>query len=151
MIEYKTSDVFVEGILVQPGFNAVGLLNYQTTAYPLPEWKGNAYLQGELGDHSLRLQVNYIDGYTDQRGVTIFGPNTGALAGNSVTAGKEIGSFTTVDLTYRVGLPTRTTIALSLQNIFDEDPPFARLDQNYDPFTATPLGFNAKIAVSQAF
>jgi iron complex outermembrane recepter protein len=151
VIEYKTSDVTVEGILVQPAFDAVGLLNYQTTAYPLPEWKGNAYLQGEFGRHSLRAQVNYIDGYTDQRGGAIFGPNAGALAGNSVTEGKEIGAFTTVDVTYRLTLPTDTTIAVSLQNIFDEDPPFARLDQNYDPFTASPLGFTAKIAVSQAF
>ena len=151
VIEYKTSDVMVEGILVQPGFDAVGKLNYQTTAYPLPEWKGNAYLQGELGNHSLRLQVNYIDGYLDQRGDAIFGPNAGALAGGSVTAGRKIDAFTTVDLTYRVVLPTETTIAVSLQNIFDTDPPFARLDQNDDPFTANPLGFNAKIAVSQAF
>ncbi|QDM39637.1 TonB-dependent receptor [Altererythrobacter sp. TH136] len=151
VIEYKTNDVFVEGILVQPAFDAVGLLNYQTTAYPLPEWKGNAYLQGDFGDHSLRLQVNYIDGYTDQRGASIFGPNTGALAGASVTTGKEIGAFTTVDATYRVVLPTRTTIAVALQNILDEEPPFARLDQNYDPFTASPLGFTAKISVSQGF
>lgn len=151
VIEYKTSDVTVEGILVQPAFDAVGLLNYQTTAYPLPEWKGNAYLQGEFGNHSLRLQVNYIDGYTDQRGATVFGPNAGALAGASVTEGREIGAFTTVDVTYRVVLPTQTTLALSLQNILDEDPPFARLDQNYDPFTASPLGFTAKLAISQAF
>lgn len=151
VIEYKTSDVVVEGILVQPAFDAVGLLNYQTTAYPLPEWKGNAYLQGEFGNHSLRLQVNYIDGYTDQRGATVFGPNVGALAGASVTAGKEIGSFTTVDATYRLTLPSRTTLAVSLQNLFDKDPPFARLDQNYDPFTASPLGFTAKVALSQAF
>ena len=34
---------------------------------------------------------------------------------------------------------------------FDEDPPLARLDQNFDPFTASPLGFTAKVAVSQAF
>lgn len=151
VIEYKTSDVTVEGVLVQPGFDAVGLLNYQTTAYPLPEWKGNAYLQGEFGRHSLRAQVNYIDGYTDQRGAAIFGPNPGALAGAAVTAGKKIKPFTTVDVTYRLSLPTDTTLALSLQNILNEDPPFARLDQNYDPFTASPLGFTAKLAISQAF
>ncbi|WP_162935759.1 TonB-dependent receptor domain-containing protein [Tsuneonella amylolytica] len=151
VIEYKTSDVTVEGILVQPAFDAVGLLNYQTTAYPLPEWKGNAFLQADFGRQSLRAQVNYIDGYTDQRGAAIFGPNPGALAGASVTTGKEIKPFTTVDLTYRLTLPTDTTLAVSLQNILDEDPPFARLDQNYDPFTATPLGFTAKVAISQAF
>lgn len=151
VIDYKTSDVVVEGVTVQPAFDGVGLLNYQTTAYPLPKWKGNAYLQGDFGDHSLRLQVNYLDGYTDQRGAAIFGPNTGALAGASVTTGKNIGSFTTVDATYRLRLKTGTTIALSALNILDQDPPFARLDQNYDPFTASPLGFTAKISITQDF
>ncbi len=151
VIDYNTSDVVVEGVTVQPAFDAVGLLNYQTTAYPLPKWKGNAYLQGDFGDHSLRLQVNYLDGYTDQRGAAIFGPNAGALAGASVTTGKNIGSFTTVDATYRLRLKTGTTIALSALNILDQDPPFARLDQNYDPFTASPLGFTAKIAITQDF
>lgn len=151
VIDYTTADVVVEGVTVQPSFDAVGLLNYQTTAYPLPQWKGNAYLEGNFGDHSLRLQVNYLDGYTDQRGAAVFGPNAGALAGASVTAGKEIKSFTTVDATYRLRLKTGTTIALSALNIFDRDPPFARLDQNYDPFTASPLGFTAKIAITQDF
>lgn len=151
VIDYKTSDVTVEGVVVQPAFDGVGLLNYQTTAYPLPQWKGNAYLEGNFGNHSLRLQVNYLDGYTDQRGAAIFGPNAGALAGASVTTGKNIESFTTFDATYRLRLKTGTTIALSALNIFDKDPPFARLDQNYDPFTASPLGFTAKISITQDF
>lgn len=152
VIDYKTADITVEGIVVQPAFDGVGLLNYQTTAYPLPQWKGNAYLQGDFGDHSLRLQVNYLDGYTDQRGAAIFGPNAGALAGASVTTGKNIGSFTTLDATYRFRLQsTGTSISISALNILDQEPPFARLDQNYDPFTASPLGFTAKIAITQDF
>ena len=150
ILNYKTESVTVEGIVVQPAFDAVGLLNYQTTAYPLPQWKGNAYLQGEFGDHSLRLQVNYLDGYTDQR-TSIFLPNAGALAGATVSTGKNIGSFTTFDATYRLQLKTGTTIAVSALNILDTDPPFARLDQNYDPFTASPLGFTAKISITQDF
>ncbi len=151
VIDYKTNDQTVEGIVVQPSFDAVGKLNYQTTAYPLPEIKGVAFLEGAYGIHSARLQYNYIDGYTDQRGAAIFGPNAGALAGAAVTAGKQIGSFDTLDLTYRLALPTGTTIALSALNILDKDPSFARLDQNYDPFTASPLGFTAKVGVSQKF
>ena len=151
VIDYKTDAVTVEGIVVQPAFDGVGLLNYQTTAYPLPQWKGNAYLQGDFGAHQLRLQVNYLDGYTDQRGAAIFGPNNGALAGASVTTGKQIGSFTTFDATYRLKLGTGTIIAISALNILDTDPPFARLDQNYDPFTASPLGLTVKVGISQDF
>lgn len=151
VIDYKTKDITVEGVVVQPAFDGVGLLNYQTTAYPLPQVKGNWFVQGDYDIVSLRLQFNYIDGYTDQRGAAIFGPNPGALAGASVTRGKEIGAFKTMDATLRLALRTGTTLSLSALNIFDRDPPFARLDQNYDPFTGSPLGFTAKAALTQKF
>jgi len=151
LIEYDIDPVEIEGVPTQPAFDAAGLLNYQTTAYPLPRWKGSAWLQGALGAHSLRLQVNYVDSYTDQRGADVFGPNFAALAGASVTAGKVIGSFTTVDATWRWQVLDRTTVSVALYNILDEDPPLARLDQNFDPFTASPLGFTAKVGVSQGF
>ncbi|WP_179187146.1 TonB-dependent receptor domain-containing protein [Sphingomonas sp. TZW2008] len=151
VIDYKIDDLIVENILVQPAFNAVGLLNFQTTAYPIPQWRGNWYVQGDAGPHSLRLQFNYVDGYTDQRGAAIYGPNLGALGGASVTRGKEIGSWRTFDATYRLALESGTTFTLAAVNIFDRDPPFARLDPNYDSFTASPLGFTLKAGVSQAF
>ena len=113
VIDYTTNDLTVEGIVVQPKFDGVGLLNYQSTAYPLPEVKGNWYVQGDYDIASLRVQFNYIDGYTDQRGAAIFGPNLGALAGASTTAGKQIGAFKTMDATLRFALPTGTTLALS--------------------------------------
>lgn len=150
VIDYRTQDITVEGVVVQPRFNGVGQLNFQTSAYPLPQVKGNVFLQGDIGIHNLRLQYNYIDGYTDQR-TAIFTPNTGALAGATVAGGKNIGSFGTLDFTYRINLPTNTTISLSAQNILDKQPPFARLDFNYDPFTASPLGFNARFNITQRF
>jgi iron complex outermembrane receptor protein len=139
-IEYEVGDVTVEGISVQPAFDAAGLLNYQTTAYPIPRWKGQAWLQGEFGPHLLRVQANHVGGYTDQRAIFA-----------AMSAGQKIAGFTTVDATWRWSLATGTTVALSLHNILGEDPPFARLDQNYDPFTADPLGFTAKLGVSQRF
>ena len=151
VIDYKIKDITVEGILVQPAFDAVGLLNYQTSAYPLPRFKGSAYLEGNFGASSLRFQINHIASYIDQRGAGTFGPNNTGLAGASVTTGKKIGAFDTVDGTLRTVLGTGTTLSLSVLNIFDKDPPFARLDFNYDPFTATPLGRNVKVAISQKF
>ena len=151
ILDYRVRDFTVAGVVVQPAFNAVGLLNFQTSAYPLPPLKGNLFLQGDLGIHQARFQVNYIDGYRDQRTAAIFGPNTGALAGASVTNGQNIGAFTTLDFTYRLNLKTNTTISLSALNILDQLPPFARLDFNYDPFTASPLGFNAKFGITQRF
>ena len=150
VIDYRTQDITVAGVVVQPRFDGVGQLNFQTSAYPLPRVKGNVFLQGDLGIHNVRLQYNYIDGYTDQR-TAIFLPNTAALAGATVAGGKNIGSFGTLDFTYRINLPTNTVITLSAQNLFNKAPPFARLDFNYDPFTASPLGFNARFGITQKF
>ena len=154
-LEYKVAEVLVEGIAVQPAFDAAGKLNYQTTAYPLPRLKGMGWVQGIWGDHLLRLQVNHVSGYDDQRGAEIYGPNLSALAGASVTAGKHIGSWTTLDASWRWTVPMRfgasTVLSLALVNLLDTDPPFARLDQSFDPFTASPLGRTAKLAVAQAF
>jgi iron complex outermembrane receptor protein len=151
VFEYEVGDVVVEGITVQPAFDAAGKLNYQTTAYAIPRWKGQAWLQGVFGAHMLRLQANHVAGYDDQRGADVFGPNCGVLACASVTEGQHIGSFTTLDAVWRWGLRRGTTVSLALENLLDEEPPFARLDQNYDPFTASPLGFTAKLGLSQAF
>jgi iron complex outermembrane receptor protein len=104
-----------------------------------------------MGDYSLRLQMNYVDSYTDQRGAEVFGPNNSALAGAAVTSGKVIGNFTTFDAVWRWQVLDRTRVSLALLNIFDVDPPFARLDQNFDPFTASPIGFSAKFGLSQSF
>lgn len=156
VINYKTQNINVEGIVVQPAFDAVGKLNFQTSAYPIPPLKGNIYLQGDWGIHSARFQVNYIDGYRDQRAdqagsIFTSAATAGTLAGTAVTAGANISSFTTLDFTYRMQLKTGTTISLSALNFLDQLPPFARLDFNYDPFTASPLGFTAKFGITQKF
>lgn len=155
VIEYVTDSTSVEGIVVAPGFDAVGLLNYQTTAYPLPQLKGNLYLEWNSGAHNARWTMRYIDGYTDQRTAPFL---TGAYRGSdpagtpfTVSAGKDVDSFTTHDFTYRVFLPWDVTGSLTVENIFDEDPPFARLDLNYDPFTASGLGRNWKVSLTKKF
>ena len=155
VIDYRTQDITVEGIVVQRAFNGVGLLNFQTSAYPLPQLKGNIYLQADKGNHSFRFQYNYIGGYTDQRSFntasgSVFGANAN-LAGAAVTSGARIGSFGTLDFTYRLNLPTNTTLTFSVLNILNTYPSLARLDFNYDPFTANPLGINAKFGITQKF
>jgi iron complex outermembrane receptor protein len=148
-LEYETDDQFIEGVLVTPAFDAVGKLNFQTTAYPLPRVKGQAYIDAEIGNHTGRLQVNYVHSYTDQRGAAVFGVNP--QLGVAVTEGRKIDNFITTDFTYRLTLPGDAAIALSVLNIFDEDPPFARLEQNYDPFTHSPIGRNFKVTLTKEF
>lgn len=138
VIDYETNDFSIGSNVIQPGFSAVGKLNFQTTAYPLPEWKATGFVEAGWARHNARLSINYIQGYIDQR----------FTAG---TTGYEIPSFTTFDFTARIGLPMETDLLLSVYNLTDKQPGFARLDYNYDPFTANPLGRNFKIGIRKEF
>ncbi len=140
ILSYDVEAQSVEGIEVSPEFDAVGYLNYQTVAIPLPELKGNVYLEYENGGHNLRFVTNYIDGYTDRR---VFAVNPGH--------GNEIDEFITFDLNYRVQLPWEMRLIAAVENIADEEPPFVRLELAYDPFTATALGRTFKIGLSKRF
>jgi len=137
-LDYKIGDFEVEGVVVQRAFDAAGFLNYQLSATSLPEWKGSAFAEYSTGPHNVRLTLNYVDSYTDQR-VTITG------------AGKTIKSTILAELDYRVQLPWDTTVTASIDNLFDEDPSFARLDLNYDPFTGSAMGRTFKMSVKKRF
>jgi iron complex outermembrane recepter protein len=152
--EYSVAATTVEGVVVSPAFEGVNKLNYQTQIVPVPNWKGQAYAEYTRGPHNFRVTVNHVDSYIDQR-TSPYPPNvlqdaTGAPVVKS-SKGQKIDSFTTVDLTYRLQAPWDTTVVLDVDNVFDEDPPFARLDLGYDPFTATPLGRTLKVSVTKRF
>jgi iron complex outermembrane receptor protein len=149
VLEYLTDAFTVEGVQIQAPFDGVGFLNYQTSAYPLPQWKGSAFAEYETGPHNVRWTINHIDGYDDQRAsIRANNPNNGNLP---ILTGLSIDSFTTHNVTYRFQAPWETTFTATVENVFDEDPPFARLDLNYDPFTANGLGRTIKVAVSKRF
>lgn len=137
-MEYKFEDFEVEGVVVEAAYDAAGFLNYQLAATSLPEWKAQAFAEYARGPHNLRFTLNYIDSYIDQR-ATITG------------AGKKIEETWLAELDYRVQLPWDTTATLSVDNLFDQDPSFARLDLNYDPFTGSALGRTYKVSVRKRF
>ncbi|MEG3180692.1 TonB-dependent receptor domain-containing protein [Sphingomonas sp. LT1P40] len=153
-LQNRIGDISVAGTLVQAGYDGVGLLNYQTTLYPVPEWKGQGYLELGSGPVDARLTVTYIDGLYDQRADTtaagIYGPNA-ALGGARVTGGANIESYTSADFTIQFAITDSVTLSGSVYNIFDQDPPFAREDYNYEPFVGNPLGRNFKIGVAAKF
>ena len=152
-LDYKLGAFQVGGVTVQKAYDATGLLNYQLSATPLPEWKGQGYAEYSMGPHNVRITANYIDSYHDQRadvpGAGILVPN--AQTGLVNTKGSNIKSTVLVDLDYRVQLPWDTTMTLSVDNIFDRDPSFARLDLNYDPFTGNPYGRTFKVSARKKF
>lgn len=152
-LNYDVGALSFGNVPLAGAFDAVGKLNYQTVAYPLPEWKGQAYLNLSAGPQNLRLTARYFDGYTDQR-TDIFSPSVNYSINGTLVAlsqGKQIPSWTVFDATYRLELPDQWQVVASVENIFDKDPPFVRLNLSYDPFVANGLGTTLKFGVSKKF
>ncbi|GFE89456.1 TonB-dependent receptor plug domain-containing protein [Steroidobacter agaridevorans] len=134
-LKYERDALFVEGVLIQEKDDYAGTRGGAGTG-SLPKLRGSTYLDYSLGNHGLRWTTRYIDGVTDVR--------------SSVPDGRrEIGSFLTHDLVYRLELPAETMLTASVINLTDRDPPLALLDLSYDPFIGNPLGRYFKLAFSK--
>ncbi|RZA20443.1 MAG: TonB-dependent receptor, partial [Proteobacteria bacterium] len=153
-IENKIGAVVVEGKQVSAPYDGVGLLNYQKTLYPLPQWKGQAYVDFGGGPADARLTVNYSDGLHDQRfddKSGPFAPNVNIAGAPTLTQGADINEFVTADLNLSITVMKRFTVTGTVFNIFDAQPPFAREDYDYEPFVGNAYGRMFKLAVSTRF
>jgi outer membrane receptor protein involved in Fe transport len=136
--KYEVGELRISGILIAPKADLAGLLNRGTGYRSMPQLKGELFANLNTGDHNLRFVSRYTDDYFDQRA---------AITGN----GKTIDSVWVHDLHYVWDTPWGSQLNASVVNIADEDPPFARLDLNYDPYTGLPLGRVFKVGVSHKF
>ena len=154
MLGNELGEETVEGIVVQQAFDGVGHMNFQTTAYPVPEWKGRGFLEYTIGAFDARVTVNYIDSYRDQRadtGTGPFAPNTNIPGAPVLMQGATIDSQITTDFNLIYHFGDATSLSFTALNITDEDPSFARLDYNYDPFTGNPLGRVVRVGFNTEF
>jgi iron complex outermembrane receptor protein len=152
VLKYDVGEVTVEGIRAGAPFSAVGFLNFQTVATPLPELKFEAYANVSTDTLNARLTARYIGEYEDQRTGLFTAPNPNwPVAGIVLPQGQTIKSFTSYDATVVWSLPWETTVSFTVENILDTDPPFARLELNYDPFTGSPIGRTFKLGVTKRF
>jgi outer membrane receptor protein involved in Fe transport len=88
------------------------------------------------------LATYYVSDYKDERD-SLFTTNS---------KGKVIDSQIQVDLSYNYRFnEALTNVNFTISNLTDEEPPFARLDLNYDPFTHNPLGRTFKLSVVHKF
>ncbi len=152
VLEYDVGAVDVAGITVGQPFSAVGFLNFQTIATPLPELKFEAYANASTDNLNARLTARYIGEYEDQRTTLFTAPNPNwPVPGIVLPQGQTIKSFVSYDSTIVWSLPAETTVSFSVENILDTKPPFARLELNYDPFTGDAVGRTFKIGVTKRF
>lgn len=152
VMEYDVGSADVAGLTVGQPFSAVGFLNFQTIATPLPELKFEAYANASTENINARLTARYIGEYEDQRTSLFTTPNLNwPTPGIILPQGQTVKSQVTYDSTIVWSLPAQTTVSFSVENILDTKPPFARLELNYDPFTGDAIGRTFKIGINKRF
>ena len=122
-------------IQLAAGGDLMGLLNYnQGPAFTSkPELKAAASIGYEDDVHYAGLIARYVGEYDD----------AGAPAAYPWLA--SIDSQTTVDLNYVYRGMENLVLSASIVNVSDEDPPSARGDMAYDPFTHSAFGRMIKV------
>ena len=105
------------------------------------KWKlGAAY---ESGYHTANFVANFTGSYEDNLSTSV--------------GARDIDDHQTYDLHYNLSLAAvnpeleDSAFWVSVYNLTDEDPPFARLDLNYDPYTHNPFGQMIKVGVRHKF
>ncbi|MBI1251442.1 MAG: TonB-dependent receptor [Alphaproteobacteria bacterium] len=136
--KFEVGALSIEGVQTAAQQDLSGLLNRGTGYRSMPDLKGELFANFNVGDHNIRWISRYVTDYTDQR-ATITG------------AGKTIDSQWTHDIHYVWEMPWGTRFSASVNNVTDEDPPFARLDLNYDPYTHNAIGRTYRIGLTHRF
>jgi iron complex outermembrane receptor protein len=174
--EYKVGTLIIGGLPVAGSkFNAVGKANFNTVAYSLPRWKGQAYVELVNDRTSLRFTARYSGAYKDDRpaifaysaanqtgsvaecngpflvgGATV-APTVVSERCGTATAGSKIHATVLFDASFSTEIFEGTTLSATMVNMLDRDPSFARTEFNYDPATGEPLGRTVKFAITTKF
>ena len=136
------------------GFDAKGRIN-DTVSFlrPIVENKAALGVKYTQDVHTFNFVSNYTDSYSDAD--SIVGIPLTAIFGSNIR--KEVEEQLTFDLHYNLSLENfgddleESALWVSIYNATDEDPPFARLDLNYDPYTHNPFGRIIKVGVRHRF
>ncbi|WP_324826695.1 TonB-dependent receptor domain-containing protein [Qipengyuania zhejiangensis] len=151
-LDYKFDDFEIDGVLVQPAYDAIGYGNYFRDPNTVPEWRANAYANLALGNFNARYTLLYIDGVTDDlcidkdpcfatsQGPTDFGVNSGSYTQHDF--------FVTYDFDLG-GLDLQLQGAVL--NFTDNEPAEAQLPLGYNPFIGNALGRNYRVGLRARF
>ena len=134
ILEYDVGTYQIEGVTI-PSFNGLGNLNGNNFARSLPELKVHVYGNFNREGHNIRVDARFTSEYDDKQ--------------YSVT----VDSFLQWDATYSLDFTEEYGFSayISGWNLFDADPPFARLNLNYDPYTHFAFGRMIKIGTKVVF
>jgi len=149
-LSYELGANYVEGILIDPATDAVGTRGGRAGSQP--QWKGAAFVNYAVGDHNIRVTARYVSSMEEKYRPATFDLPPTTPAGSPVNKrGEIVDAWLTYDVSYNVQLPANLSLSASVINVTDEDPSFARLDLNYDPFVGNPLGRYFKLGMGMKF
>ncbi|HTE39287.1 MAG TPA: TonB-dependent receptor, partial [Steroidobacteraceae bacterium] len=148
-LKYELGANFVDGILVDAASDAVGTRGGRAGSQP--RYKGAAFVNYATGDHNVRVTGRYVDKMEEKYRPATFNTPPTPAGSPANKNGETVDSFLTFDIAYNLQLPANVSINAAVFNVTDEDPPFARLDLNYDPFVGSPLGRYFKIGAGVKF
>ncbi len=131
-------DPFQVAGLPVAGLDAVGKLNAGTLAHTVPKWKLNGYVNYENGPFNIRWTGRYYSSYIDQRQA-------------ATAVGYSIAGQFLHDVALNVELPSDINFTFAITNLFDKDPPLARLPEGYDAMTSDPLGRTFRLGLRKKF
>lgn len=119
-----------------------GELNAEDHLRPLPGDKYRFYWNMDLGPMHFAADYSLIGGYTDER----------AVFGQVAPGTQDIDAWGTLNFNFVYSLREgKTKIYADIDNLAGEDPPYARLDLAYDPYTHSPLGQIIKLGLVHQF
>ncbi len=148
LIEYKRSAFTLLGddsIILQAAVDRSGSHDLLSAFFSYPKIRatGFASLSGETW--SVRWQTLYHEGTQPSAAlVTYDATNTAVLTGKSK-------AFWQHDVVFRMETKWDAAFTVSVQNIFDTDPPFKHSQYNYDYTSASPLGRVVEFGVKKTF
>ncbi|MCD1621627.1 TonB-dependent receptor [Citromicrobium bathyomarinum] len=152
-LKYEFSDFEFNGLLFSPGYDAAGYANYDRAPGTVSKWRASGYVNLQFDPVSVTWSSNYIGGVTDNRCDGLqFCAETPEFGGTNF--GREIGDFFVHDLFATVDLTlagVEAELQGGIENLFDTDPPAARLEYSYDPFIGTAKGRTFKVGVKLRF
>jgi hypothetical protein len=150
---YEIGATTLDGVLIEPARDQLGLLNFATIAVARPEWRANFNANYNTGAHNFRAVLNYVSAVEDARGpLTPSGFIPGTFDPYGPTDyGVDGENYVTGDFHYQFETPWDATISASVVNVTDEDPPAAREEFGYDPLLGSPLGRTIEFGIRKTF
>jgi len=133
-------------------FDRAGTHDLQSAFFSYPQTRANFWLNWHRDNINVRYQVRYAEGTVAAINTAndVIVPSATAPGYTAGTIGK-LNDYWQHDITVQAQLPWDTQLTLSIQNLFDKDPPDAPSNYNYDYTTGNPLGRVFEIGVKKHF